>query len=295
MSRWKCWTGRSHENKRNQKILAEQVMKHLISIRGSRLLLLVLATGLLGVFCPRASASLKTTQAPLKQIKIDLNNKPALRNGALYTLHVCTACHSLRAVRYSSLSQMLGMKKSEFMHDIGTNGRHFHDLITSNMPPAIIHAFVGTTPPDLTDIARRHSPAWLYTYLTSYYVDPSRPSGVNNAVFHNTSMPDVFAPYQGLQKPVMVKGLRYGSPAEVAIGVKPLSQGSMTQAQFDRTARDIVNFLYAVAHPHQQERERLGPWFLGLFVLLSLLTYLIYRIYWGRVITSKERWWRSVK
>lgn len=270
-------------------------MKHKKSRHGSRLLLLVFATGLLGIVCPRASASLKTTQAPLRQIKVDLDNKPAMRNGALYALQLCTACHSLRAVRYSSLPKMLGMTKSEFMQDIGTNGKHYHDLITSNMSPAIIRAFVGTTPPDLTDIARRRSPAWLYTYLTSFYVDPERPTGVNNTVFHNTAMPDVFAPYQGLQKPVMVKGLRYGSPAQVAIGVRPLSQGSMTPAQFDRTARDIVDFLYAVAHPHQQERGRIGPWILGLFVLLSLMTYLIYRIYWRRVITSKDRWWRATK
>lgn len=267
-------------------------MKHQISRRAGRLLLLVLATGMLGIVSLQASASLKTTQAPLKQIKIDLNNKLALRNGALYTLHVCTACHSLQAERYSSLPKMLGMTKSEFLRDIGTNGKHYHDLITSNMPPSVINAFVGTTPPDLTVIARRRSPAWLYTYLTSFYVDPSRPTGVNNTVFYNTAMPDIFAPYQGLQKPVMVKGLRYGSPAEVAIGVKPLSEGSMTPAQFDRTARDIVNFLYAVAHPHQQQRERIGPWILGLFVVLSVLTYLIYRIYWRRVITSKDRWWK---
>jgi ubiquinol-cytochrome c reductase cytochrome c1 subunit len=90
----------------------------------------------------------------------------------------------------------------------------------------------------------------------------------------------------------MIEGLRYGSPAKVAVGVEPLTQGSMTQAQFDRTARDIVEFLYAVAHPHQQERARLGPWIIGLFVVLSILTYLIYKLYWRRIDTSEERWWR---
>lgn len=270
-------------------------MKNQTMHAGGRFLVMVMVTSLAAALCPSARASLKTTQAPLKSIKIDLNNTAALRNGALYTLHVCTACHSLRAVRYSSLPRMLGMTKVEFLKKIGTGGKHFHALVTSSMSPGIIHAFLGTDPPDLTDIARRHSPAWLYTYFTSFYVDPSRPSGVNNTVFHNTAMPDVFAPFQGLQQPVMVKGLRYGSPAKVAVGVKPLSGGSMTPAQFDRTARDIVNFLYAVAHPHQQERKRMGPWIVGLFVLLSVLTYLIYKTYWRRVITSKDRWWKSAK
>lgn len=254
--------------------------------------LLALAASLVALSCGVARASVASTKPPLKPVTVNLQDKAALRNGALYTLHMCSACHSLQGARYSSLPRMLGMSKSEFEAVIGTNGRHYHDIISTSMTPAIIKAFTKTPPPDLTDIARRHSPAWLFTYLTSFYVDPSRPSGVNNVVFNNVAMPDVLAPLQGLQKPVMVEGLRYGSPAKVAIGVKPLTKGSMTPAQFDRTARDIVDFLYAVAHPHQQERARLGPWIIGLFVALSILTYLIYKLYWRRVDTSKERWWR---
>ena len=254
--------------------------------------LVALAASLAVLSCSAARASVVSTQPPLKPITVNLQDKAALRNGALYTLHMCVACHSLQGARYSSLSRMLGLSKSGFKQVIGTNGHHYHDTITTSMPPAIIEAFAKIPPPDLTDIARRHSPAWLFTYLTSFYVDPSRPSGVNNVVFNNVAMPDIFAPLQGLQKPRMVEGLRYGSPAKVAIGVEPLTKGSMTPAQFDRTARDIVEFLYAVAHPHQQERARLGPWVIGLFVVLSILTYLIYKLYWRRVDTSEERWWR---
>ena len=257
---------------------------------------LVLAAWLLASFSAAAAwASVATTSPPLKPITINLQDKAALRNGALYTLHMCTACHSLQGTRYSSLPAMLGMSEARFKEIIGTNGHHYHDVITSSMPSSVIDAFVKMLPPDLTYIARRHSPAWLYTYLTSFYVDPTRPNGVNNVVFNNVAMPDIFAPLQGLQKPVMTEGLRYGSPAKVAIGVEPLTKGSMTQAQFDRTARDIVTFLYAVAHSHEQERWRLGPWIIGLFVLLSVLTYLIYRLYWRRVITSEERWWKVGK
>lgn len=262
---------------------------------GNSAILLVLTTALAGGFGSLARASVATTQPPLKSIKVNLQNKAALRNGALYTLHMCVACHSLQGVRYSSLPKILGMTKEQFQSVIGTNGAHYHDTIVSSMPPQIINAFVKILPPDLTDIARRRSPAWLYTYLTSFYVDPSQPTGANNTVRYNVAMPDVFAPLQGLQKPVMIKGLRFGSPAEVAVGVKPLTKGSMTPAQFDQTARDIVDFLYAVAHPHEQQRERMGPWIIGLFVLLSVLTYLIYKLYWRRVMTSEDRWWRIGK
>ena len=284
-------TGRKH----TQFIRQEQAMtKHNAPLVNHRVLL-ALALGLLGSFGGAARSSVATTQPPLRPITVNLQDKAALRNGALYTLHMCVACHSLQGVRYSSLRKMLGMKRTQYEQVIGTNGRHYHDTIISTMPSGIINAFVKILPPDLTVIARRRSPAWLYTYLTSFYVDPSRPNGVNNTVRYNVAMPDVFAPMQGLQKPVMVAGLRFGSPAQVAVGVQPLTQGSMSRAQFDRTARDIVDFLYAVGHPHEQERARLGPWILGLFLALSVLTYLIYRLYWRRVITSEERWWRVGK
>ena len=247
---------------------------------------------LLTALAGSARASVQTTQPPLRPITIDLHDQAALRTGALYTLHMCVACHGIQGTRYSELPPLLGLDKAEFMKTIGSNGRHYHDTITSNMSTALMMKFVDMPPPDLTEIAARRSPAWLYTYLTSFYVDPARPTGVNNVAFYNVAMPDVFAGMQGLQRPLMVDGLRFGSPAKIAMGVQPLTVGTMSRAQFDRTAKDIVTFLYAVAHPHQQERMRLGPWIIGLFVMLSVLTYLIYRLYWARVITDRRRWWR---
>ena len=247
---------------------------------------------LLTALAGSARASVQTTQPPLRPITIDLHDQAALRTGALYTLHMCVACHGIQGARYSELPLLLGLDKAEFLKTIGSNGRHYHDTITSNMSTALMMKFVDMPPPDLTEIAARRSPAWLYTYLTSFYVDPARPTGVNNVAFYNVAMPDVFAGMQGLQRPLMVDGLRFGSPAKIAMGVQPLTAGTMSRAQFDRTAKDIVTFLYAVAHPHQQERMRLGPWIIGLFVMLSVLTYLIYRLYWARVITDRRRWWR---
>ena len=276
-------------------LVQDQAMRKKPSRPHSRSLASVLTAGVLLLASSCAWASVATTQPPLKPITINLQNKAALRNGALYTLHMCTACHSLQGMRYSSLPAILGLSKNKFKTIIGTNDRHYHDIITSNMPPSVIYAFTKILPPDLTYIARRHSPAWLYTYLTSFYVDPTQPTGTNNVVFHNVAMPDVFAPLQGLQKPILIEGLRYGSPAKIAIGVRPLTRGSMTPAQFDRTARDIVTFLYAVAHSHQQERFRLGPWIIALFLTLSVLTYLLYKLYWRRVMTSEERWWKINK
>lgn len=282
----------------NQQIYIPQgrVMIRKVSPRtGFSGLLVLFFSVALGYFGTIARASVATTKPTLRPITVNLQDKAALRNGALYTLHMCVACHSLQGVRYSSLPKMLGMSGAEFKAIIGTDGQHYHDTILSAMPPALIDAFVKIVPPDLTVIAKRRSPQWLYTYLTSFYVDSSRPTGANNTVKYNVAMPDVFASMQGLQKPVLVKGLRFGSPAMVAIGVDPITRGSMTPAQFDRTARDIVYFLYAVAHPHQQQRAHLGPWIIGIFLALSILTWVIYKLYWRQVITSEGRWWRIEK
>ncbi len=43
--------------------------------------------------------------------------------------------------------------------------------------------------PDLTLVARVRGADWIYTYLRSFYVDETRPFGVNNVVFPSVGMP----------------------------------------------------------------------------------------------------------
>lgn len=260
------------------------------TVRIAAVLPLVLAAALAA---PAARASTKTSVAPLRHMRVDTSNRAALRTGALFTLHRCAACHSIQGTRFVSIGQELGLSPKEVQAFLNQTGRRVHDTVVSAMPAGIMKRFVNTTPPDLTVIAKSRSPDWLYTYLTSFYLDPSRPTGVNNVVFHNVAMPDVLAGLQGLQTPVMKEGWLYGQRAKVAMGVKPITHGTMTPAQFDRTTRDIVDFLYLVAHPHARQRAALGPWILGLFALLSVLSYFIYKLYWRRVVMPTERWWRQ--
>lgn len=245
------------------------------------------------VGCVPTWASMRTTQPPLRHMTVNLNDRAALRTGALYVMHRCTACHSIQGERFSSLVRPLGLNDKDVQLYLNDTGRRIHQPIVSAMPAKLMKKFVAITPPDLTVIAKRRSVNWLYTYLTSFYLDPSRPTGVNNVAFHNVAMPDVFAGLQGMQRPVMKEGWRYGQKARVAVGVHQVTAGAMTHRQFDAVARDIVSFLYLIAHPHQQERQALGPWILGLFGLLAIISYLLYKAYWKRVILSEERWYRK--
>ena len=239
-----------------------------------------------------ACAGTQTTQPPLKHMSVNLKDKAALRTGALYFMQRCAACHSMQGMRLSELERPLGLGKKEIQKYLNTTGRHPLLTMISSMPDAVAKKFLSKAPPDLTVIARARSVDWLYTYLTSFYLDPSRPTGANNVAFYNVAMPDVFADLQGLQAPVKKAGYRYGSPAKIAVGVRQIAPGAMSPEQFDGAAKDIVDFLYYAAHPHQRESRAIGSWVLGLLAALMILSYLLYRAYWRRVVPPEGgRWW----
>ncbi|MEJ2060871.1 MAG: cytochrome c1 [Gammaproteobacteria bacterium] len=239
-----------------------------------------------------AAAGTQTTQPPLKHITVNLNDRAALRDGAMFFMARCMACHSVQGTRFNELAKPLGLTPKQVNEYLNPTHRRVVQTMISSMPRGVATAYFSKTAPDLTVIAKRRSADWLYTYLTSFYVDPSRPTGANNVVFNKVAMPDVFAGLQGLQAPVKKAGFVFGKPAQVAVGVRPLTQGSMTPAQFDTMAKDIVTFLYFVAHPHQQARHAIGGWILLLFAILTVLSYLLYKGYWRRVIPpGGGRWW----
>ncbi|MEL7400379.1 MAG: cytochrome c1, partial [Pseudomonadota bacterium] len=148
----------------------------------------------------------------------------------------------------------------------------------------------GATPPDLTLVARVRRPDWLYTYLRSFYEDPSRPWGVNNVVFKDVGMPHVLADLQGRQ----VKGT-----AQVAVAYDTLTgqeiteekdgvlyiaeEGTLSAAEYDRLVFDLVNFLTYVAEPIAVERERLGWWVLLFLAIFFVPVYMLNKEFWRDV------------
>jgi ubiquinol-cytochrome c reductase cytochrome c1 subunit len=264
-----------------------QVLADIIRFRATAwLLLLMLPWG------PVAVASTQTTQPPLKRIHVDTSDRTALRAGALLFMNRCLSCHSVQGARFTELTTALGLSRKQVERYLNLTPRRVTQTIVSSMPADVAMKFLNKAPPDLTVIAKRRSLNWLYTYLTSFYVDPSRPTGVNNVVFYNVAMPDVFASLQGLQAPVKKAGYRFGKPAQVAVGVKPLTQGRLSHERFDTMVGDIVAFLDYLAHPHRQARHNIGPWILGLLALFTLFAGLLYRSYWRRVVRPEGgRWW----
>ncbi len=217
----------------------------------------------------------------LDEANIDLANHAAIQRGAKTFVNYCMGCHSAQYFRYSKLTEV-GLTEQEIKDNLMLGGGKIRDQMTIAMSPADAAEWFGAPPPDLTLIARvKHDGAdWLYSYLRSFYVDDSRPMGVNNTVFPNVGMPHVLADLQGVQKAVY-KEVKHGDKTEHVVDhLELVEPGSMTPAEYDATVRDLVTFLVHVSEPMKLERQRLGIWVLLFLGVLFVLAYLLKKEYW---------------
>jgi len=148
-------------------------------------------------------------------------------------------------------------------------------LITTAMDPIKAKAWFGAPPPDLTMVARARDSEWVYNYLKTFYVDDTRPFGVNNKVFENVGMPNVLRELQGIQRLNCAPGVKDCRELSVDPGT-----GKYTESQFDAIVYDLTNFLHYVGDPSQQERRSLGKWVLAFLAFLGIFTYFLNREYW---------------
>jgi ubiquinol-cytochrome c reductase cytochrome c1 subunit len=164
----------------------------------------------------------------LDKAPIDLTDYASLQRGARLYMNECSGCHSLKFTRYDSLAKGIQITDEDgkvldqlVKEDLMFVGDSLTDPILSAMHTADGEKWFGIAPPDLTLVARYRGVDWLYTYLRTFYVDPSRPWGVNNLVYPSVAMPHVLVNLQGEQTL---------TPA----GLKITKQGTMTSEEYDR-------------------------------------------------------------
>ncbi|WP_297919868.1 cytochrome c1 [Metallibacterium sp.] len=214
----------------------------------------------------------------LYEAHVNLHDMASVQRGARIFFNYCAGCHSLQYMRYSRISHDLGLSEQQVMTNLDFNGVKFGDHAISSMPAADATKWFGKAPPDLSLEVRAKGADWVYSYLKSFYLDPTRPVGWNNTVFPNASMPNPLWELQGMQTAVYAPS-RPGEGAKV--DKLDLNQpGLETPEQFDRTARDVTAFLTYVAEPNVYERERVGLWVLLYLVAFSLLAVFLKREYW---------------
>ncbi len=163
---------------------------------------IALALGLL-VGCTSALAA----EGPeLPKAGNDISDQASLQRGAKLFFNYCVGCHSIKFMRYSRIGEDLGLTEQEVMQNLNFTGGNYGETIESHMPPADAAKWFGKAPPDLSLEVRAKTADWVFAYLNSFYLDPSRPVGWNNTVFPNASMPNPLWELQGVQTAVKKDG-----------------------------------------------------------------------------------------
>jgi ubiquinol-cytochrome c reductase cytochrome c1 subunit len=163
-------------------------------------------------------------------------------------------------------------------------GNRVYDTMDTAMPAEKAREWFGNAPPDLSLIVRSRGTDYVYTFLRSFYADPSRPTGVDNAVLPGTAMPHVLAGLQGLQRPRFEKVTGAdGHATEHLVGLDPGVPGELPAAAFDSFVRDTVAFLEYVAEPTKAKRQALGVWVILFLLMFTAFTWFLYKEYWKDV------------
>jgi ubiquinol-cytochrome c reductase cytochrome c1 subunit len=219
----------------------------------------------------------------LQSAGTDIKNTESLQRGARDFMNYCSGCHSLKYLRYNRLAADLKIPESELAANLMFTSDKAFDTINSAMPKDS-EAWFGKQPPDLSLIARARGTDYLYSYMKGFYVDKTRPWGVNNLYLPSAAMPDVLAQLHGLQKPVF-KNVpdEHGSARMVLVGVESMTPGAMKPEEYDQFVRDIVNFLDYAGEPVKEKRQSMGV-FVTLFLLVFFVfAYLLKKEYWKDV------------
>jgi len=220
---------------------------------------------------------------PLLPSGADIKNTDSLQRGARNFMNYCSGCHSLKYLRYNRLAADLNIPESELAGNLMFTSDKVFDTIKSAMPNDS-ESWFGKQPPDLSLIARARGVDYLYSYMKGFYVDKTRPWGVNNLFLPSAAMPDVLAQLHGLQKPVFKNEPDdRGSARMVLVGVDTMTPGALKPEEYDLFVRDIANFLDYAGEPVKEKRQSMGV-FVTLFLLVFFaFAYLLKKEYWKDV------------
>lgn len=243
---------------------------------------LIIALVMLALVPVSAMASGGSYQ-PHDSANVDLTDQAALQRGAKFFTNYCLGCHSLKYERWQRMEEF-GLTIDQIKEYLMPAGAKPGDLMTIAMDPANAAAWFGAPAPDLTLETRLRGEDWVYNYLRAFYIDESRPFGVNNTVFDKVGMPHVLWELQGMQKAIFdEEDDGHGGTHKVFKGFEQVSAGTMTPEEYDAMSRDLVTFLAYMAEPVKLERQRLGIYVLIFLAFFFVVAYMLKKNYWKDV------------
>lgn len=230
-----------------------------------------------------ADAGIKWDKAP-----VDVSNQASLQNGAKLFVNYCLSCHSAAFMRFNRLTD-IGLTEQEIKDNLLFTTEKVGETMVAAIDPKQAKAWFGANPPDLTVIARSRAGSggsgadYLYTFLRTFYRDDTKATGWNNLAFPNVGMPHALWQLQGQRKPIYEEVESHGHATEVFKGWEQLTPGTMTEAQFDQTVADLVNYLQWMGEPAQKTRTRVGVWVLLYLAFFTVLAWRLNAAYWKNV------------
>jgi ubiquinol-cytochrome c reductase cytochrome c1 subunit len=177
----------------------------------------------------------------------------SLQIGARTFVNYCQGCHGAQFMRLNRLTE-LGLTEAQIRDNLMFTVDKVGETMKTAMPAKESKTWFGVAPPDLSVVARSRGPDWLYTYLRTFYRDP-KTAAVKDPAGHE----------------------------HIEYKWSQISQGALTQVEYDALARDLVNFLVYVGEPVANERRAIGIVVLFALGLLFIFVYLLKREFWKDV------------
>lgn len=238
---------------------------------------------LVSLLCMPLAALAASSQVPLDEAPIDLTDKASLQRGAKIFMNYCSGCHSMQYQRYARTFNDLRIPEELGEEYLQFTGDKVTDYMQRAMPEEAAGTWFGAPPPDLTLVARVRGTDWLYTYLRTFYVDESRPFGVNNKVFPEVGMPHALQALQGTPRETYEEVMVDGEMVERYVGIRSDGDGELSADEYDQAVGDLVNFLEYTGEPFRLQSEQIGKWVLVFILVLFVFVFLLKKDYWREV------------
>jgi ubiquinol-cytochrome c reductase cytochrome c1 subunit len=218
-------------------------------------------------------------------------NLASLQRGARDFMNYCAGCHSLKYLRYNRLGQDLGIPEDLLKANLMFTSDKPGDHILSSMPkssgnpaaPSESEVWFGRAPPDLSLTARERGPDWVFSYLMTFYLDPTKANGTNNLVLPGASMPHVLGDLQGWQVAHFTETEEGGNKVRHFEKFELVQPGALSAAEYKERVGDLTNFMVYAGEPGRNKRIALGFGVLAFTAIFGLFCYLLKVEYWKDV------------
>jgi ubiquinol-cytochrome c reductase cytochrome c1 subunit len=221
-----------------------------------------------------------------------LTNLAALQSGAQIFVNYCLNCHSASYMRFNRLRD-IGLSEDQIKKNLLFTTEKVGETMKVALEPKQAKEWFGAVPPDLSVIARSRADIgkgsgadYLYTYLRSYYRDPSKPTGWNNLVFPSVGMPHVLWELQGLRSAKFVEEKDPHDPGKTVHrfdGYETIAAGKLDARRYDEAVANLVAYLQWMGEPAQGERVRVGVWVMIFLALFTVIAWRLNASYWKDV------------